>query len=207
MLLEEMSNAEYSRTMLPYSGALKYLNTRLETVTETLAAEGLENPIEHVKFRLKSVESISRKLERKGLEPTVENAKAHVDDIAGMRIVCSFPRDICRIAACIRKQLDIKVARVKDYIRNPKENGYRSYHMHTVVPVYMADRLEEVKVEIQIRTVAMDFWATLEHKMRYKRTNEFTAALNDSLHECAVIAYELDEKMQALDEDIRRHYD
>lgn len=205
MLIEQMSSSEYRSAMLLYTSAIKTINTRLDIINEEKAAKHQYNPIEHVKSRLKSPQSITRKLIKKGYEPTIENAIAKIDDIAGIRVICSFTEDIYKIANFFEKQSGIRTVRVKDYIKNPKPNGYRSYHMHTVVPVYMSGEVEYAKVEIQIRTIAMDFWASLEHKIRYKLVDDAPQSINDGLLECADLVHFLDEKMHQLNKDIENY--
>ena len=150
---------------LLYNSALKQIGTKIEILNEEFQAVHRYNPIEHVKSRLKVPESIVKKLRRNGYESTIANMVRYVNDIAGIRIICSFTSDIYRIAEMISNQKDIQVLTIKDYIMNPKASGYRSYHMIVSIPVYLSDRIVNVKVEIQIRTVAMDFWASLEHKI------------------------------------------
>ena len=153
---------------LIYNAALKQVQTKMEILNEEFQRVHKYNPIEHIKARIKSSESIVKKLKRYGYESTIENMINYVNDIAGIRIICSFTSDIYRIADMVANQKDIKVLSIKDYITYPKASGYKSYHMLLSVPVYLSDRIEETKVEMQIRTVAMDFWASLEHKMHYK---------------------------------------
>ena len=153
---------------LLYNAALKQIQTKIEILNEEFQEVHRYNPIEHVKARVKGPESIVKKLKRNGYESTIENMVRYVNDIAGIRIICSFTSDIYRIAEMISSQKDIQVLTIKDYIMNPKDSGYRSYHMIVSLPVYLSDRIVNVKVEIQIRTVAMDFWASLEHKIQYK---------------------------------------
>lgn len=205
MLIEQMTNKEYHSAMLLYSGALRELNTKFEIINEEFAIKLKSNPIEHIKSRLKTPRSIAKKLIKRGLEPTLENAVAHIDDIAGIRIICSFTEDIYRIATVIQAQAYINIIRIKDYIQNPKANGYRSYHMIVEVPVYMSGKKEMTRVEIQIRTIAMDFWASLEHKIRYKFESEVPAGINEDLLECANIISSLDEKMLSLNNEIERY--
>ncbi len=160
------------------------------------------NPIEHIKARIKSSESIVKKLKRYGYESTIENMITYVNDIAGIRIICSFTSDIYRIADMVANQKDIKVLSIKDYITYPKASGYKSYHMILSVPVYLSDRIEETKVEMQIRTVAMDFWASLEHKMHYKFEGDAPQHIKDELVECAHMVSDLDARMLSLNEEI-----
>ncbi|MDD6762144.1 MAG: GTP pyrophosphokinase family protein [Clostridiales bacterium] len=204
MLIETMSDHDMRLAMLPYAGALKVVNMYAETIMEELFANKRSNPVEHIKSRLKRPSSIARKLEKKGYEPTMENALKYIDDIAGVRIVCLFPKDIYKIAEVIQNFSNIRVCRVKDYIKVPKKNGYRSYHMHIEVPIRLLDHEEWVKVEIQLRTVAMDSWASMEHKIRYKQRKDIPDTVSCRLLECAQLTAELDESMQQLNEEIER---
>ena len=154
--------------MLLYKSALMEVGTKLEILNEEFKHIHQYNPIEHIKQRIKSPESIVKKLKKRGLDSTIENMREFINDIAGIRVICSFTSDIYRIAEMIRNQNDIKVISVKDYIISPKESGYKSFHMIVSVPIYLSDSVVDTKVEIQIRTVAMDFWASLEHKVNYK---------------------------------------
>lgn len=205
MLIEQMTSKDYHNAMLLYSGALKELNTKFEIINEEFAIRLKSNPIEHIKSRLKTPRSIAKKLSKKGLEPTLENAVKYIDDIAGIRIICSFTEDIYHIATVIQAQRYINVLKIKDYMQNPKANGYRSYHMIVEVPVCLSGKTEMTRVEIQIRTIAMDFWASLEHKIRYKFENEVPGNINEDLLECANIISSLDEKMLSLNNEIE-HY-
>ncbi len=198
MLIENMTNHDLRLAMLPYSSALKVVNMYVDTIQEELFAKRHSNPIEHVKMRLKRPSSIARKLEKTGLEPTVDNAITYIEDIAGVRIVCLFQNDIYRISNFIETLNNIKILNIKDYIRHPKPNGYRSYHMHVEVPVRMLDKEQWVKVEIQLRTVAMDFWASLEHKIRYKKKDAVAGHISEELLNCATMIEKIDLKMQQL---------
>ena len=159
---------QWRSVMFLYDSALKKLNTKIEILNNEFVNRYDHNPIEHIKSRLKTADSIVKKLKKDGYEVTIENMMDHLSDIAGIRIICSFTSDIYQIADMIAAQGDITVLHVKDYIQNPKPNGYKSYHMVVTVPVYLADGPVQTKVEIQIRSVAMDFWASLEHKIAYK---------------------------------------
>jgi len=154
--------------MFIYSSALKEVNTKLEILNDEFKHVHQYNPIEYIKSRVKSPESIVKKLKRHGYESSITNMIEHVNDIAGIRIVCSFTSDIYRMAEMIGKQNDLTIVSVKDYIKHPKKSGYKSYHMLVTIPIFMSDRVADTKVEIQIRTMAMDFWASLEHKIYYK---------------------------------------
>lgn len=198
MLIENMTNHDLRLAMLPYSSALKVVNMYVGTIEEELFAKRISNPIEHTKARLKRPSSIARKLEKRGFEPTVDNAIKYIDDIAGVRIVCLFQDDIYRIAKIIETFNNIRVINIKDYIKNPKPNGYRSYHMHVEVPVRMLHDEQWVKVEIQLRTVAMDFWASLEHKIRYKKKDDVSEEISSELLNCATMIEKIDLQMQEL---------
>ncbi len=187
---------------LLYNSALKQITTKIEILNEEFQAVHRYNPIEHTKARVKVPESIVKKLKRNGYESTIENMVRYVNDIAGVRIICSFTSDIYKIAEMISNQKDIQVLTVKDYIMNPKPSGYRSYHMIVSLPVYLSDRIVNVKVEIQIRTVAMDFWASLEHKIQYKFEGKAPAHINSELYECAKMVANLDARMLSLNEEI-----
>ena len=158
----------WTEVILVYNSALKEIGTKLEILNDEFQHVHRYNPIEHIKSRIKSSESIVKKLKRNGYESTIQNMVDYVNDIAGIRVICSFTSDIYRIAEMISNQNDIKIITIKDYIKNPKPSGYKSYHMLVTVPIYLSDRIVHAKVEIQIRTVAMDFWASLEHKINYK---------------------------------------
>ncbi|MCL6459465.1 MAG: GTP pyrophosphokinase family protein, partial [Gorillibacterium sp.] len=165
------------------------------------------NPIEHMKSRLKNPESIIAKLKRKNLDITIANARAHIHDIAGVRIICSFTTDIYQIAELLSRQTDVTVLRVKDYIQFPKPNGYRSVHMLIMIPVFLTDRVEQVPVEIQIRTIAMDFWASLEHKIYYKFEKAIPRRITDQLKESATLIDDLDKRMLALNKEVQEYKD
>ncbi len=192
----------WKEAMLDYNSALKQIETKLAILNDEFQHIHRYNPIEHIKARIKTPESIVKKLRRYGLEFTLDNMEKAVNDIAGVRITCSFTSDIFRLADMIRDQKDIKVLSTKDYITVPKPSGYRSYHMIISVPVYFSDRIKDVKVEIQIRTVAMDFWASLEHKINYKFEGNAPQHIKEELIECSEMIANLDAKMLSLNEEI-----
>jgi len=192
----------WTEVILVYNSALKEIGTKLEILNDEFQHVHRYNPIEHIKSRIKSSESIVKKLRRNGYESTIENMVEHVNDIAGIRVICSFISDIYRIAEMIGNQNDIKVLAIKDYIENPKPSGYKSYHMLVTVPIYLSDRIVHAKVEIQIRTVAMDFWASLEHKINYKFEGNVPQYIKDELVECAHMISDVDTKMWNLNEQI-----
>ena len=187
---------------LIYNAALKQVETKMEILNDEFQHVHQYNPIEHIKARIKTPESIVKKLKRHGYESTIDNMVRHVNDIAGIRIICSFTSDIYRIAEMIGQQKDIQVIAVKDYITYPKASGYKSYHMIVTVPVYLSDRIVDTKVEIQIRTVAMDFWASLEHKIHYKFEGDAPEHIRSELVECAKMVSDLDSRMLSLNEEI-----
>lgn len=193
---------EWNRALLLYDSVLREINTKLEILNNEFKQAHQYNPIEHITSRIKSPESIARKIRKKGLELTVENIVKYVNDVAGVRIICSFTSDIYRIASSISNQDDVTVLRVKDYIANPKPNGYMSYHMIVSIPIFLTNDVIDTKVEIQIRTIAMDFWASLEHKIYYKFEGNAPEYISRELRECAVITSKLDAKMLSLNEAI-----
>lgn len=194
---------EWKKVMLMYDSALKEVNTKLEILNEEFKLRHQYNPIEHITSRLKTPQSIAKKLRHNNRELTIENIVKYVNDVAGIRIICSFTSDIYRIADLIAKQNDVQVLKVKDYIMFPKPNGYSSYHMIVAVPIYLSNRVVNVKVEIQIRTIAMDFWASLEHKIYYKFEGNAPERIRKELKECADIVSFLDHKMLTLNEEIK----
>ncbi len=193
---------QWNSLMFLYSSALKEINVKIEILNNEFVHIYNYTPIEHVKSRLKTAESIVRKMKRHKYEVTVSNMTEKLSDIAGIRIICSFTSDIYQIADMISRQRDVTVLYVKDYIKNPKPNGYKSYHMVITIPVYLSDGPVETKVEVQIRTVAMDFWASLEHKIYYKFEGEGPAYLQQELKACADMVDMLDAKMHSLNQDI-----
>ena len=195
-----------------YNSALKEVRTKVEILNDEFQQVHQYNPIEYIKSRIKTPESIVKKLKRYGYESSIDNMVNYVNDIAGIRIVCSFTSDIYKLAEMIGKQNDLTVISIKDYIKNPKESGYKSYHMLVTVPIFLSDRVIDTKVEIQIRTMAMDFWASLEHKIYYKfegnapgyisRDLRECSDISKDLRECAEIVSMLDAKMLQLNEAI-----
>ena len=178
------------------------MDTKFSIISQEYNLIHGHNPIEHTKSRIKSFESIVNKLARKGCDITTQCAKEYIHDIAGVRIICSFIQDIYNIIDVLRQREDLKIREVKDYIQHPKPNGYRSLHLIVEIPVYLTNRVEHVKVEIQVRTIAMDFWASLEHKIYYKLQNDVPHQLTDELKEAADIAHYLDEKIQNIKREI-----
>ncbi|MDF2586299.1 MAG: RelA/SpoT domain protein [Anaerocolumna sp.] len=196
---------EWKKVMLMYDSALKEVYTKIEILNNEFKLNHQYNPIEHITSRLKSPQSIAKKIRHNGRELTVENIVKYINDVAGIRIICSFTSDIYRIADLIAKQSDVQVLKVKDYITCPKPNGYTSYHMIVSVPIFLSNRMVNTKVEIQIRTIAMDFWASLEHKIYYKFEGNAPERIRKELKECADVVAFLDHKMLTLNEEIRTY--
>ena len=192
----------WKEVTLIYSAALRQIETKMEILNDEFQHVHQYNPIEHIKARIKTPESIVKKLKRNGYESTIDNMVKYINDIAGIRIICSFTSDIYRIADMISEQRDIKVIAVKDYITFPKASGYKSYHMIVTIPVHLSDRTVDTKVEIQIRTVAMDFWASLEHKIHYKFEGDAPEHIKSELIECAKMVSDLDARMLSLNDEI-----
>jgi putative GTP pyrophosphokinase len=193
---------EWKDRIFIYKFALEEINTKLNILNEEYQFIHNHNPIEHIKSRIKSPASMVKKLQQKGLPITIENAIEHLNDIAGVRITCSFISDIYTMYEAISRQDDIEVIKVKDYIKNPKPNGYKSLHMIVTVPVFLSNHVEKIKVEIQIRTIAMDFWASLEHKIYYKFDKEIPEELRLQLKKAADAAHFLDEKMKSIRDEV-----
>ncbi|MBE6761482.1 MAG: GTP pyrophosphokinase family protein [Ruminococcaceae bacterium] len=189
---------EYSRLMTYYRCAMMEIETKFNVLNEEYSLAYDRNPISSIKTRLKSFPSISEKLVRKGVDNSIESIERNLNDIAGVRVICSFPEDVYELAKALLKQDDIMLIEEKDYIKNPKPNGYRSLHMIVGIPIFLAHEKRIMKVEIQLRTIAMDFWASLEHQLRYKKDTTFTKEMANELYECAEISAMLDDKMDTL---------
>lgn len=196
---------QYMRTMSYFRCAMMEVETKFRVISEDFSYRHDRNPIETVKSRLKSPESIRRKLIKKNGEFTVENIEKSIFDVAGVRVICSFLDDVYSLAESFLGQDDVRLIEIKDYIKNPKPNGYKSYHMIVSVPIFLSDTMVNTKVEIQIRTIAMDFWASLEHKLYYKFEGNAPESIRKELKECADLVAFLDQKMLAINEEIR-HY-
>ena len=188
----------WKTVMFLYNSALKEVGTKLEILNDEFKHVHSYNPIEHIKTRIKTPESIVKKLKRYGYEISIDNMIRYINDIAGVRLICSFSSDIYRLAWMIGNQSDLRVLTIKDYIKNPKDSGYKSYHMLVSVPIFLSDSVVNTKVEIQIRTIAMDFWASLEHKIYYKFEGNAPDYISEDLKDCADMVSMLDEKMLSL---------
>jgi len=196
---------EFTRFRLRYKFAIDELTTKIAILREEFEQTHDHNPIEHVRTRLKSPESIFAKATRIGCPPSIPDIQAQVHDIAGVRLTCAFESDVYWIADMLTSQSDVTVVEVEDYIAQPKPNGYRSLHLTVEVPVYLSDRTEQVEVELQIRTIAMDFWASVEHKIYYKYDGEVPPGLLDELRVAAATAHDLDVRMARLRASVQGH--
>lgn len=195
--MEEL-RIDYMQIRGVYAAAIREINARLQTLDSEFSFRHRHNPIHHIETRVKSLPSIVKKLHSLGMPVSIINAKKNLHDIAGVRVVCRYVDDIYRIANLLLSQDDVSLILEKDYIKHPKENGYRSLHIVVDVPVYMIEGRLFIPVEIQIRTVAMDFWATLEHGIRYKATEEVPPKIVRELRECADVITDTDYKMQEI---------
>ena len=194
----------FQEFMMMYGCAIKEVRTKFEVLNDDFSVTYNYNPIEMIKSRVKSPMSIFGKIKRKGYEMNMDSVLGNINDVAGVRIICSFIDDIYKIAEMFTSQDDITVIEIKDYIKNPKPNGYRSYHMIVEVPVFFANRKQNMRVEVQFRTIAMDFWASLEHKMKYKKDIPNMEQVEKELTECANIIALTDEKMQSINNSISK---
>ena len=181
-----------------YRAAIKEVRTKIEILSEDFAVRHDYNPIHHMERRLKIPASIEEKLQRLGKEVSIEAARDNIFDIAGIRVVCNFVDDVYRVADMLVAQHDVTLINKKDYIENPKENGYRSLHLVVSVPVFLMSGMQEVPVEIQLRTVAMDFWASLEHNLRYKKAKNIPRNIDVELKACAEVSAKLDARIQKI---------
>lgn len=186
----------YRELMAWYRCAMMEVETKFKVMNEELSLRYDRNPIESIKTRLKSPESIVEKLTRKGLPLSPESVEENVSDIAGVRVICSYTSDIYMLSEALLQQDGIELIREKDYIRQPKPNGYRSLHLIVAVPIFLHDQKKMVKVEVQLRTISMDWWASLEHKIRYKKGLPSIAEVERELYECAQLGAELEARME-----------
>lgn len=180
-----------------YASALEEVSTKLSILDNDFQILYEHNPIHHMERRVKEISSLVRKLEMRGLPVTTESARENITDIAGIRVVCNYLEDIEVVASLLLKQADVKLLKRKDYVESPKENGYRSLHLVVSIPVFLTDNVEHVPVEIQIRTIGMDMWASLEHKLRYKNATD-TEVYRDTLKQCAEEIKEVESKLQQM---------
>ena len=195
-LIEQASG--FMELMMQYRCALMEVETKLNVLNAEFTMKNNRNPFESIKSRIKTPKSILEKLQRKGFEISVKGIEENLADVAGIRVICSFPDDIYATAKMLTDQDDIRVIQVKDYIINPKPNGYRSLHLILEVPIFLSNEKKNMKVEVQFRTIAMDFWASLEHKLKYKINIENAEEISKELQRCAEASSQLDLRMQAL---------
>lgn len=196
---------EYREAMLKYNFALKKLETELDILLEEYKFNHGYNPVEHTKSRIKTLDSILGKLDRKGLSYSVDNIVRNIHDVVGVRIVCSFLEDVYKLVGMIKSSKEFIVKDESDYIKDPKDTGYSSYHLNLLVPVHLFNRTEYVEAEIQIRTVAMDCWASLDHKLRYKLTEDIPEELKIEMEEQAKEIRKLDKSVQRLYEIVKKY--
>ena len=189
---------EYAKLTKNYSAAIREVQTKLQILDEDFEMMHDHDPIHHMETRIKSIDSILGKLERKGLEVSLESITENLTDIAGVRVICHYVEDIYAVADLLKSHADVEVVKETDYIKTPKANGYRSLHLVVKIPVYFVDGMVKMPVEIQIRTMAMNFWASLEHKLRYKSDGAIPKFIADELKECSEIIAATDLKMQRI---------
>ena len=198
---------EIQKDMMPmnelmayYHCAIMEVETKFNVLDEQFSLQYDRNPIESIKSRLKSTDSIIKKIKKKDLSFSLQSVQENIKDVAGVRVICSFPEDIYMLADCLLNQDDIKLIEKKDYIKNPKKSGYRSLHLIIEVPIFLRSEKKSMKVEVQLRTIAMDFWASLEHKLRYKKNinPEETEIISKELFECSEISAALDKRMEEI---------
>lgn len=195
MLVQENG---YRTLMAYYRSAMMEIETKFKVLNENLSITHDRNPIETIKCRLKEPRSVIEKLRRRQLPFTLRSIEENIQDIAGIRVICAFPEDVYLLAEYFLRQDDIKLVRIKDYIQNPKPSGYRSLHLIVKVPIYLANEKKMINAEIQFRTIAMDFWASLEHKMKYKKDLEDAEEIAKELRSCAQAIESLDLAMQSI---------
>lgn len=207
-LPEDMDNvfegdgSDFQKMLMMYSCAIKEVKTKLQVLNDEFSMTKNRNPIEFIKTRIKQPDSIATKLKKKGHPLTVESVRKNLNDVAGVRVICSFIDDIYKVADMFSAQDDVKLIKTKDYIKNPKMNGYRSLHLIVEVPVFFSDHKEEMRVEVQIRTIAMDFWASLEHQVKYKKDIKDAENIVYELRACADVINRTDFHMQAIRDSI-----
>lgn len=198
----EGNSIDFDKMMMMYSCAIQEVKTKLQVLNDELSITRKRNPIEFIKTRIKKPDSIATKLKKKGLPLTIEAIRGNLNDVAGVRVICSFIDDIYQVADMLTAQDDVNLIKTKDYIKNPKQNGYRSYHLIIEVPVFFSDHKEQMRVEVQIRTIAMDFWASLEHQVKYKKDIKDAEKIGYELRACADVINRTDFHMQSIRDSI-----
>jgi len=196
--LAKKLSQDFVRLMAYYRCAMMEIETKFNVLNQEFSLQFDRNPINSIKSRLKSPISMKEKLQKMNLPLTIDTIEDHLNDVAGVRVVCSFLDDVYMLADSFLKQDDITLLAKKDYIANPKKNGYRSLHLIVAVPIFLAREKKTMKVEIQLRTIAMDFWASLEHQLRYKKNYDFNSSMATELYHCAELSAQLDSRMDAL---------
>ncbi|MFR5601586.1 MAG: GTP pyrophosphokinase family protein [Lachnospiraceae bacterium] len=189
---------QFQEAMMMYACVIRELKTKLEVLNDELSVRNQRSPIEMIKSRVKKPRSIVEKLQRRGLPISLDSMEQNLDDVAGVRVICSFLDDIYQVAELLIRQDDVKIVAVKDYIKNPKPNGYRSYHMIVELPVFFSDRKKQIRAELQIRTMAMDFWASLDHQLKYKKEIDDAVQISEELKQCADIIADTDARMYGI---------
>ena len=197
----------YKELMAYYKCAMMGMETKFKVLSEELSLKSDHNPIESIETRLKAPESLFDKLDRRNLPMNTESIEKNIFDIAGVRVICSFPSDIYMLSDALLKQDDVKLVEKKDYIKNPKPNGYRSLHLIVEIPIFLHDRKKIMKVEVQLRTISMDWWASLEHKIRYKKNipQDVADKIWNDLYQCAEVGAELDRRMEAIQSQVNEY--
>lgn len=194
----QQKGMEIQRIMTYYRCAIMEIETKFRVLDAEYSMQYDRNPINSIKTRLKKIESIVEKLDRKNLEISVASIEENIFDVAGIRVICSFEEDVYTLAEALLRQDDVTLIQKKDYIKNPKPNGYRSLHLIVAVPIFLGNEKRIMHTEIQLRTIAMDCWASLEHQLRYKKNREKVDEIEKELYECAKLSQELDERMDRL---------
>ena len=200
--LFDENNAEFKKLMTYYTCALMEIETKFKVLNEEFSLKHDMNPINSIKKRMKKPEGIYNKVLRKGMDYSLENVEKYIYDVAGVRVVCTFLDDVYKIAEALLSQDDITLIEKKDYIQNPKPNGYRSLHLIVEVPIFLQHEKKPMKVEIQLRTIAMDWWASLEHQLRYKKIVDLDKEMSDELKACAEVSEALDHRMNSLKDEV-----
>lgn len=201
MLIE--SAMQMQQMMMLYESGIREIKTKLDILSDESRISGKPSPIDAIKSRIKSPRSIIGKLKRRGFPITLQSMIDNLNDIGGIRVICPFIEDIYTVADMLMRQDDLTLIEKKDYIANPKPNGYRSLHLILEVPIFLAERTQPVRIELQIRTMAMDFWASLEHQLRYKSDVEIPEHVSDDLKKCAVVIAETDQEMQRIAKELK----
>lgn len=196
------SAMQLQQVMMLYEAGIREIKTKLDILSDECRISGKPNPINAIKSRIKTPSSIIKKLKRRGFPISLQSMMDNLNDIGGIRVICPFIQDIYTVADMLMRQTDLKLIEKKDYIANPKPNGYRSLHLILEVPIFLSDCTKPVRIELQLRTIAMDFWASLEHQLRYKADIEVPDHVSDDLKECADVIAATDEEMQRIAQDL-----